>query len=406
MSELKILLLESHLPSQKLLVEMLGTLNQNNVIIASNSIEDKVLIECEHFFDVLICGFSAEHSHELSFIRQANDLGRIHSLIIVSDAEQSIRQAIQKLAQLWGHHVTGTLSYPVCKSKLKAALASPGKRTSLATPFLIEVFPANEIESGIRNSQFTPYYQPKFDIGTMKIIGAEVLARWQHPTLGVITPAAFLETARHFDYLDEMMLDILKKSLGFLNAGKISEDFGLSINVDPVQLRNPDFHKHFKGTLADENISPNRITVEITEEGVIGSPANCLENLINLRLLGCGISIDDFGAGLSSLQRICELPCTEIKLDMSFARNLTSNEKSKAAIQNMVSLSNHIGTQLVVEGIEQEEQIILLRQLNCHVGQGYFFSPPIPGEKLSLLLARQSEQNLAEATINTACAVR
>lgn len=406
MSELKILLVEPHLRTLNSLVKMLGSLNQNNVFIASNSGEAKSIIEREHVFDVLICGFSAEHSQELSFIRQASDFGRINSLILLSDAEPSISHAIQKLAQLWGHYVIGNLNYPVCEAELETALENSGKREQPTTPYLIEVFPANEIEFGIRNSQFTPYYQPKFDIETMQITGAEVLARWQHPTLGVITPAAFLEIARHFDYLDEMMLDVSKKALRFLKAGQFSEEFGLSINVDPIQLRNPDFHKNFKDMLADEDISPKRITIEITEEGVIDSPANCLENLINLRLLGCGISIDDFGAGLSSLQRICDLPCTEIKLDMSFVRSLTSNEKSKAAIQNMVSLSNHIGTQLVIEGIEQEEQILLLRQLNCHVGQGYFFSPPIPGNKLSLLLARQSAQILAETTIHTAYAVR
>ena len=406
MPELKILLLESDLQIQNSLVKMLGALNKNNVLVASNSNEAKAFIESEHIFDVFICGFSAEHSQELSLIRQANDSCRITSLIIVSNAEQSIRQAIEKLAKLWGHHVIGNLGYPVCKSKLEAALASPGKRALTTTPYLVEVFPANEIASAIRDSQFTPYYQPKFNIDTLKITGAEVLARWHHPSLGVITPAAFLETARHFDYLEEMMLEISRKALRFLKTGEIPEDFCLSINVDPVQLRNPNFHKNFKDLLAEESISADRITIEITEEGVIDSPANCLENLINLRLLGCGISIDDFGAGFSSLQRICDLPCTEIKMDMSFARTLTTNEKSKAAIHNMVSLSNHIGTQLVVEGIEQEEQVILLRQLNCHVGQGYFFSPPVPGEKLSLLLARQRAQNLAEIAINTAYAVR
>lgn len=394
MSPLKILLLENPIFTQQALVKMLNWLGHHNVFTAANSIEATALLALEKHFDVLIVNISEEHTQEFSFIRQANDIGHIQSLLFTSGTESSIRQAIQQLARLWGYQVIGDICHPISISDLETSLSKHKRISQQHVLHLTEMFSAADIKTGINGSQFTPYYQPKFDINTLEITGAEVLTRWKHPIHGLISPAAFLDVARHFDYLDEMMQDVMQKALRFLKANEKSRKLGLSINIDATQLRNPNFHKHFKQLLACEKIDASKITLEITEESAIDSPANCLENLINLRFLGCGISIDDFGAGQSSLQRICDLPCTEIKLDMSFTRTLTSNEKSKAAIQNMLNLSNNIGTQLVIEGVEEEEQVKLLRDMNCRVGQGYFFSPPVTGDELVSMLAKQKSDSI------------
>jgi len=393
MSQLKILLLQNRILTQHTLVETLRSLGHHTIYVATTSKEANRILQCEKYFDVLIYNVSADHTQELSFIRKANDNGHIHSFLLISEAEQSIRHAIQQLARLWGYQVIGALSQPICNRELEKALSNHEQIPAKKSLHLTEMFSASDIKIGIQQSQFTPYYQPKFNLETMQITGAEVLTRWHHPVFGIVSPAAFLDVARHFDCLDEMMVDISRKALRFLSGNETFKTFGLSINVDTSQLCNPDFHKNFRHLLTAENVDASRVTLEITEEGLIDSPANCLENLINLRLLGCGISIDDFGAGLSSLQRICELPCTEIKLDMSFTRALGYNEKSRAAIQNMINLSSHIGTNLVVEGIEQQEQVNILRTMNCNIGQGYFFSPPITGDELTSMLKKENSKN-------------
>jgi len=119
---------------------------------------------------------------------------------------------------------------------------------------------------------------------------------------------------------------------------------------------------------------------EVTESGLIQAPASSLETLLRLRLLGCGLAMDDFGAGYSSLERLCEFPFSQIKLDASFVRKLDFQPRSKAIIRSAVTLAEALGLSLVVEGVETQEQVQLLLGLGCTLAQGFLFARPMPGK--------------------------
>ncbi|MNR28440.1 Oxygen sensor protein DosP [compost metagenome] len=126
------------------------------------------------------------------------------------------------------------------------------------------------------------------------------------------------------------------------------------------------------------------------------APITSIENLVRLRLLGCGVSIDDFGAGFSSLQRVCEMPCSELKLDMSFIRSMTHNPRSLVAVDSLLRLSDNLGIQLVAEGIETHEQLTLLQRLGCQIGQGYVFAHPLPGSEFMDWLHQHKQARAAQ----------
>lgn len=391
MSQPKILISEEHPLTRQALVASLNSLGFHNVITAVNNDKALQAIAVEKEVDILICSLSTSRSRELSFLRQASNYGQINSVLLISDVNPALSLAIKKFAQHSGYDLLGILRRPLNRADLKVAL-STYKPKLIARPMisLAEMPSADHIAESLQNSEFIPYYQPKLDLNTGTIIGAEILMRWNHPEFGLLGPATFIDVAKHFGHFDAMTLDVLRQASKFLATHNFAPDFKLAVNIDPDQLANPALHEKIYALLLSEHANPANLIIEITEAGLLDSPANCMENLIRLRMLGCGVSIDDFGTGFSSLQRICDVPCTEIKMDMSFTKALTHNKRSAAAIEAMVIFSNSIGVQLVAEGIETKEQYSALKALNCHIGQGYLISAPIPEDELTHLLSKQS----------------
>ena len=155
----------------------------------------------------------------------------------------------------------------------------------------------------------------------------------------------------------------------------------VSLNLETVQLAEPWLLETVRQILKSEQVPAQSLILEITETGLMQAPITSIENLVRLRLLGCGVSIDDFGACFTSLQRVCEMPCSELKLDASLIRSMTHNPRSLAAVDSLLRLSSNLGIQLVAEGIETNGELNLLRSLGCPVGQGYAFSRPLPGHE-------------------------
>ncbi len=130
--------------------------------------------------------------------------------------------------------------------------------------------------------------------------------------------------------------------------------------------------------LTEFHLPPSSVMFEITETGLISAPASSLENLVRLRIMGCGLAMDDFGAGYSSLDRLCEFPFSQIKLDRTFVQKMKTQPRSCAVISSVVALAQALGISLVVEGVESDEQRVRLIELGCSIAQGYLFARPMP----------------------------
>ncbi|MFJ9990993.1 EAL domain-containing protein [Pseudomonas putida] len=231
--------------------------------------------------------------------------------------------------------------------------------------------------------QLQAYYQPKFDLHTHAICGVEVLAHWQHPLAGLLSPGVFMPVLERCELLDELLLSQMQQALALQ---KRARSYGVALNLSfklhASQLASDGLSTRIRTLLVRYRAPRCSVTFELAEGGIIEASASSLECLVRLRMSGCNLSIDDFGTGFSSLQRLCQLPFNEIKLDGEFVRTIANDPRSRAVVSSTLALGQSLGMSVVVQGIETREQCQQLRELGCRVGQGTVYAQPMSGEAL------------------------
>ncbi len=247
----------------------------------------------------------------------------------------------------------------------------------------------------IAGNELKAFFQPKFNLTTGEVDSLEVLTRWEHPQDGVLCPADFLPRLVEFGLMDELFFAQLDQALAFLQtAQEQGHTLSLAFNLEAGQLAHQSLLPRLCNALEQYAIDPSRLTFEITEGGLLEVSSSVLETLIRLRMMGAGLSIDDFGIGYSSLERLCQLPFTEIKLDARFARDLETSSRNRAVISSTLALGQALGMMVVVEGVEHENQRQRLLKLGCTLGQGYLCARPMSASGvlswLELTLASRS----------------
>ncbi|AOV09042.1 hypothetical protein BI350_02355 [Sporosarcina ureilytica] len=234
----------------------------------------------------------------------------------------------------------------------------------------------NELSKSIELGHFHLDYQPKFNLPTNDLMGVEALVRWDHPDLGRIPPNQFIEMAEETRLIIPLGKWILKQACR--QARKWEKQgyyYSMAVNVSAVQLADPDFLAIVKNVLKEEGNDPSLLELELTES-VLGNQAEILEVVEEIRKLGVKIAIDDFGTGYSSFSYINELPIDTLKIDRSFIRDLDTKVENSAIVEAILSIAKTVGLNVVAEGIEQQEQLTILKRLGCQQGQGYFYSKP------------------------------
>ncbi|MCE4052252.1 EAL domain-containing protein [Pseudomonas sp. Au-Pse12] len=236
-----------------------------------------------------------------------------------------------------------------------------------------------EIRNGLHRREFIAYYQPKLSLLNGSLAGAEVLARWDHPQRGLLAPGMFLPGVFQDNLLPALFSQIFEQGLRLNQSlSALSMPVELAFNLQPEQLSCPRFSTLISTWLSEYRCPPTHIMFEITETGSIHLPTISLRNLLQLRLAGCGLSMDDFGTGFSSLERLCDLPFNQLKLDGSFVRKLEANPACRAVVENTVRLASTLGLSLVVEGVETPAQLQQLKALGCTLVQGFAIARPMP----------------------------
>ena len=233
------------------------------------------------------------------------------------------------------------------------------------------------------NEDFKVYYQPKYDIQTNKMIGAEALIRWQHPELGFISPGEFIPIFEENGFITELDIYIWEHVCGFIEKMKNEHNkiLPVSVNVSRKDIYKEGLPEILKSMVERHNLSPTYLHLEITESAYMENTENILEVVRRLKEYGFIIEMDDFGSGYSSLNILAELPIDIIKLDMKFIQNEQKNKNSHNIISSIVNLAKWMNLIIVVEGAETEEHIQYLRRLKCNFVQGYYFSRPIPEQE-------------------------
>lgn len=237
----------------------------------------------------------------------------------------------------------------------------------------------------LKEEEFQIYYQPKIDIRSNKIDGYEALIRWySKEEKGFISPIEFIPIAEEFGLIDEIGYWIIEEVAKQIKYWKsINMSFNrIAINISPIQIINQNFMYKTLDILESYQVSPKEIELEITETTYMKDISKNKILLQELRELGFSVALDDFGTGYSSLSYLINIPIDTLKIDKSFIDDMTKNELKKDIVQVITALSHNIGLTVVAEGVEGNETVELLKELNCDIVQGYHFSKPMPPEEV------------------------
>ncbi|HET9813734.1 MAG TPA: EAL domain-containing protein [Sphingomicrobium sp.] len=246
----------------------------------------------------------------------------------------------------------------------------------------------SQLDTAIDNDEVWIAFQPKLDLKSRRIIGAEVLARWTHPEKGPIAASEFVAAAEQHDRIGKLTDFVLEKAVSAAAAiNKRGRDFDVAVNLSARLLNDKQFIIRAAAVLARHGLEPRRLTLELTETAELAARGEALEMLGRLRELGVQISIDDYGTGLSTLDYLKKIPATEIKIDQSFVKGLCDNRSDRLMVHSTIGLAHSLGRKVVAEGVEHREILDALVDMGCDVAQGFIIGRPMSLESLNKRLS-------------------
>lgn len=236
-----------------------------------------------------------------------------------------------------------------------------------------------EVREGIERSEFVAVFQPKIHLETGELVGAEALARWRRPDGSVVSPGVFVPIAEELGLISQLGVSVMRDAC-FAAAGWERDGIGcrVAVNVSPHQFHDPEFTNQVHAALADSGLDPKMLELEITESAAVSEPERVARIMWPLRNRGVRLAIDDFGTGHSNFTSITRLPFDVFKIDQQFIRALSTDPNAPAIVEMILAMAEALGQETVAEGVETREQADFLLRRACAVGQGYYFSPPLP----------------------------
>ncbi len=251
-----------------------------------------------------------------------------------------------------------------------------------------------DVERGLRRAlgrdEFHLVFQPKVDLDSRTIAGAEALLRWDSPELGFVSPVEFIPVAEESGLIGDIGRWVLytacEKAAGW--AELMDRDYHVGVNVSAAQFLEPDIVEWVERCIEATELRPECLDVEMTESMLVENADKTIEVLDALKSLGITVSMDDFGTGYSSLSYLTRFPLTSLKVDRAFVTNLPDDRDAVAIARAIISMAQHLGLHIVAEGVETERQVGFLHALGCHLGQGYLFSKPVPDAEFRQLIGQ------------------
>ena len=274
--------------------------------------------------------------------------------------------------------------YQHAELAMRQAKAAGGDNTHFFVPALQSAVKERaafeeDLYKAIKSNQFQLYYQPQVEEG--RLIGVESLIRWNHPTRGLIRPDAFIPLAEESGLILSMgdsVLNMACEQIAAWSRRKRMKDIPVAVNISARQFRQPEFVDQAMAALYRTGANPHNLKLELTESMLLDNIEEVIAKMTELKSHGLRFTLDDFGTGYSSLSYLKRLPLDQLKIDISFVRDILSDASSGAIAQTIISLGRTMGLSVIAEGVETEEQRDFLVHLGCHAFQGYLFSKPLP----------------------------
>lgn len=251
----------------------------------------------------------------------------------------------------------------------------------------------NLLRGALDRDEICLHYQPKIDLKTRRVVGAEALMRWEHPTLGELPPARFIPLAEETGSIRALGSWAVREACQQVKSWREIADYPLSVavNVSAEQFQYGDLFEVVSEAVSTSGIDPSLLTLELTESILMINPEHTAEVLGGIRKMGVRISIDDFGTGYSSLAYLKRFPISELKIDYSFVKGVPDDNDDASIVRSIIALAHGLGLSVVAEGVERSDQLEFMQSCGCDQVQGFLFSPPIPKTRWNELLAGRAK---------------
>ena len=254
----------------------------------------------------------------------------------------------------------------------------------------------SQLDEAIDRGEVWVAYQPKLELGSRRIVGAEALARWTHPEKGPIAASEFVAAAEQNNRIGKLTDFVLEKAVAAAaQINKRGSDFDMAVNLSARLLTDRGFTLRLSALLARHGLAPHHLTLELTETATLSDTGEGLDMITRLRDLGVNIAIDDYGTGLSTLDYLKKIPANEIKIDQSFVKGIVDNRSDRLMVQSTIGLAHSLGRKVVAEGVEHRDILDLLIEMSCDIAQGFAIGRPMSLESLTKRLASDPKRSAA-----------
>ena len=333
--------------------------------------------------DLLVVDLEMPGMDGIELIQQMRRRELMIPLIVASSRELPLIQAVETMARNLGMPVLGALRKPLRLPALRDALENFGQAhgdlpepggPDAGSPVSVAAL-ANAIAAG----EIDVHYQPKVDMQTGIVRGVEALARWNLAGAGFVRPDRFIAIAEREGLIHGLTHAVMARA--FAQAADWNAHglrLSMAVNLSPVLLEEPALVEEIAGLVADQQLRPEQVVIELTESSVVDCLGSGLGVLARLRLKGLGLSIDDYGTGFSSMQQLARIPFTELKIDRAFVHEASRRDNLRVILQSALDLARQLDLVTVAEGIETLEDWRLVQACGCNIGQGFLVARPMP----------------------------
>lgn len=389
----RVLVLENQGFARSVLVRMLQRLGVRDVLQASDGEHAMVQMQLLGGVDIVLCDLGDRGLDCLEFLSCASHSAMVRSVVLCGELQPELQRTLGQMNALVGLRLLGVLSHPIQLRALHRVLHgfsfTPIPRPAPLPPH--ELPSENDVRRGLALGEFRAWFQPQFDLRSGDVLAAEALVRWEHPARGVLLPGDFLAAMVAYDLIDQMFLQMFEQGLSLLQIlRRRGVSLTLAFNLHASQLAGDGLIEDIKRALERHAFKGATLMFELAENGLLDCTAQTQENLLRLRLLGCGLAIDDFGVGFSSLKWLCQLPFNQIKLDGRFVQRL-DRPSDRAMVASTQALVESLGMRLVIEGVSSPRMRERLLELGCEAGQGFYLQRPMNGHALLQWLDKSAD---------------
>ena len=382
LKSLRVLLVDDDEFILDIVEELLGQLGIASLCRAHDGNEALALIEAAaEPLQLLICDLEMWGMDGIECIRHLSERRFQGAILLLSGSDNRMLDTVGNLVREHKLRFLGALAKPIDEAALLGALMKLADAVPIGRGAhgQLQMLSPEEIRAGLEAGCVEPFFQPKVALAGRRVLGAECLLRWRHPERGLVPPLAVIPVAEAHGLIDELTLAVFAKTMEHLREWtRQGHALKVSVNVSMDNLKRFDLPDVLAGIARQAGVDARQVVLEITESRLMSNLATSLEIITRLRLMGFGLSIDDFGTGYSSMEKLKQMPFTELKVDRAFVFGAAGDSVARAIFESSVRLGHVLGMRVVAEGAETQEDWDLAAAVGCDELQGYVVAKPMP----------------------------